>query len=183
MTQLRASWPPDPFRYLEGRLCVGGLPLDEVVAATGTPAYVYDLDAVAAAYRRVAAAFEPLGARVLYAVKANANLAVLATLAGLGSGFDVVSGGELVRVLRAGGDPGACVFASVGKTTEELELAVGHGVTVHVESADELDALRSEEHTSELQSLTNLVCRLLLEKKKKKVMKQSQQKLNKSRTK
>jgi diaminopimelate decarboxylase len=139
----RGPWPPDPFRYLDGRLCVGGLPLDEVVAATGTPAYVYDLDAVAAAYRRVAAAFEPIGGRVLYAVKANANLAVLATLARLGAGFDVVSGGELVRVLRAGGDPATCVFASVGKTGEELALAVGHGVTVHVESADELDALRA----------------------------------------
>jgi diaminopimelate decarboxylase len=137
----RVPWPPDPFRYRDGRLFVSDLPLDEVVAGTGTPAYVYDLDAVAAAYRRVAAAFAPLGARVLYAVKANANLAVLGTLAGLGSGFDVVSGGELVRVLRAGGDPEACVFASVGKTTEELALAVGHGVTVHVESADELDAL------------------------------------------
>ena len=137
----RVPWPPDPYHYLDGRLCVGDLPLEEVVADTGTPAYVYDLDAVAAAYRRVAAAFEPLGARVLYAVKANANLAVLGTLAGLGSGFDVVSGGELVRVLRAGGDPEACVFAGVGKTSEELALAVGHGVTVHVESADELDAL------------------------------------------
>ena len=138
----RAPWPPDPFHYHDGRLYVRDLPLDEVVADTGTPAYVYDLDAVAAAYRRVAAAFEPLGARVLYAVKANSNLALLATLAGLGSGFDVVSGGELVRVLRAGGDPEATVFASVGKTTEELALAVGQGVTVHVESADELDALR-----------------------------------------
>ena len=138
----RPPWPPDPFHYLDGRLCVSGLPLDEVVADTGTPAYVYDLDAVAAAYRRVAAAFEPLGARVLYAVKANSNLALLATLAGLGSGFDVVSGGELVRVLRAGGDPEATVFASVGKTTEELALAVGQGVTVHIESADELNALR-----------------------------------------
>ena len=139
----RVPWPPDPYHYLDGRLYVGDLPLEEVVADTGTPAYVYDLDAVAAAYRRVAAAFEPLGARVLYAVKANANLAVLGTLAGLGSGFDVVSGGELVRVLRAGGDPEACVFAGVGKTTEELALAVGHGVTVHVESADELDALQA----------------------------------------
>jgi diaminopimelate decarboxylase len=137
----RVPWPPDPFHYVDGRLYVRDLPLEEVVADTGTPAYVYDLDAVAAAYRRVAAAFEPLGARVLYAVKANANLAVLGTLAGLGSGFDVVSGGELVRVLRAGGDPQACVFAGVGKTAEELALAVGHGVTVHVESADELDAL------------------------------------------
>jgi diaminopimelate decarboxylase len=139
----RVPWPPDPYHYLDGRLYVGDLPLEEVVADTGTPAYVYDLDAVAAAYRRVAAAFEPLGARVLYAVKANANLAVLGTLAGLGSGFDVVSGGELVRVLRAGGDPEACVFAGVGKTTEELAMAVGHGVTVHVESADELDALQA----------------------------------------
>jgi diaminopimelate decarboxylase len=139
----RATWPPDPFGYADGRLCVGGLPLDEVVAATGTPAYVYDLDAVAAAYRRVAAAFEPLGGRVLYAVKANANLAVLATLARLGAGFDVVSGGELLRVLRAGGDPEATVFAGVGKTEEELAVAVANGVTVHVESADELDALRA----------------------------------------
>jgi diaminopimelate decarboxylase len=139
----RPPWPPDPFRDADGRLCVGGLALDEVVAATGTPAYVYDLDAVAAAYRRVAAAFEPLGGRVLYAVKANANLAVLATLARLGAGFDVVSGGELLRVLRAGGDPGATVFAGVGKTEEELAQAVATGVTVHVESADELDALQA----------------------------------------
>src|SRR5215213_8084227 len=139
----RVPWPPDPFSYGDGRLCVGGLALEEVVAATGTPAYVYDLDAVAAAYRRAAAAFEPIGGRVLYAVKANANLAVLATLAGLGAGFDVVSGGELVRVLRAGGDPAATVFAGVGKTADELALAVGHGVTVHVESADELEALEA----------------------------------------
>jgi diaminopimelate decarboxylase len=138
-----AAWPPDPFAYLDGRLCVDGLPLDEVVADAGTPAYVYALDAVAAAYRRVAAAFAPIGGRVLYAVKANSNLAVLATLARRGAGFDVVSGGELLRVLRAGGDPAATVFASVGKTEEELALAVGHGVTVHVESADELAALQA----------------------------------------
>jgi len=138
-----AAWPPDPFAYLDGRLCVDGLPLDELVADAGTPAYVYALDGVAAAYRRVAAAFAPIGGRVLYAVKANSNLAVLATLARHGAGFDVVSGGELLRVLRAGGDPAATVFASVGKTEEELALAVGHGVTVHVESADELAALQA----------------------------------------
>ncbi len=138
-----ATWPPDPFAYLDGRLCVDGLPLDGLVDDAGTPAYVYALDAVAAAYRRVAAAFAPIGGRVLYAVKANSNLAVLATLARHGAGFDVVSGGELLRVLRAGGDPAATVFASVGKTEEELALAVGHGVTVHVESADELAALQA----------------------------------------
>src|SRR4029453_128470 len=71
MTQSRPPRPPAPFRYREGRLCVGGLALDEVVAATGTPAYVYDLDAVAAAYRRVAAALEPPGGGGLYALKGN----------------------------------------------------------------------------------------------------------------
>jgi diaminopimelate decarboxylase len=132
-----------PFAYVDGRLHVGGLPLDEVVAATGTPAYVYDLDAVAAAFRRVAAALAPLGGRVLFSVKANANLAVLQRLAGLGAGFDVVSGGELLRVLEAGGDPKATVLAGVGKTAAELALACRHGVVVHVESADELAALQA----------------------------------------
>jgi diaminopimelate decarboxylase len=132
-----------PFGYRDGVLRVGDLPLDQVVAATGTPAYVYDLDAVAAAWRRVAAAFEPLGGQVLFAVKANSNLAVLSRLAGTGAGFDVVSGGELLRVLRAGGDPARTVFASVGKTGQELALAVEHGVLVHVESADELEALQA----------------------------------------
>ena len=131
-----------PFAYADGVLAVGGLPLEQAVAATGTPAYVYSLDAVAAAFRRVAAAFAPLGCTVLYAVKANANLAVLRTLVRLGAGFDVVSGGELLRVLAAGGRGGRVVFAGVGKTDAELDLAVEHGVTVHVESADELDALQ-----------------------------------------
>ena len=132
-----------PFAYRDGRLHVEGLPLDEVVAATGTPAYVYSLDAVAGAYRRVAAAFEPLGAGVLYSVKANASLAVLERLAALGAGFDAVSGGELLRVLAAGGDPAATVLAGVGKTEAELALACSRGVTVHVESAEELDALQA----------------------------------------
>ena len=132
-----------PFAYQDGVLHVGGLPLDQVVAATGTPAYVYDLDAIAAAWRRVASAFQPLGGEALYAVKANSNLAVLSRLASSGAGFDVVSGGELLRVLRAGGDPARTVFAGVGKTTEELALAVEHGVLVHVESADELEALQA----------------------------------------
>jgi diaminopimelate decarboxylase len=132
-----------PFAYRDGVLCVGDLPLDQAIAATGTPAYVYDLDAVAATWGRVAAAFQPLGAEALYAVKANSNLAVLSRLARTGAGFDVVSGGELLRVLRAGGDPARTVFAGVGKTDQELALAVEHGVLVHAESADELEALQA----------------------------------------
>ena len=132
-----------PFGYRDGVLHVGGLPLDQVVAATGTPAYVYDLDAIAAAWRRVAEAFRPIGGEALFAVKANSNLAVLSRLAREGAGFDVVSGGELLRVLRAGGDPARTVYAGVGKTDGELALAIEHGVTVHVESADELSALQA----------------------------------------
>jgi diaminopimelate decarboxylase len=131
-----------PFTYVDGVLSAGGLPLDQVVAGTGTPAYVYDLDWVAAAWQRLAAAVAAIGGRGLYSVKANANLALLRRLAGMGAGFDVVSGGELVRVLRAGADPGPVVFAGVGKTETELALAVEHGVMVHVESADELDLLQ-----------------------------------------
>jgi diaminopimelate decarboxylase len=134
--------PEQPFAYHGGVLCVGGLPLDQVVELSGTPAYVYDLDAVAAAWQHVADAFAPLDGRTLYAVKANSNLALLARLARLGAGFDVVSGGELVRLLRAGGDPARTVFAGVGKTDEELELAVRRDVLVNVESADELRALQ-----------------------------------------
>ena len=133
--------PRQPFAYRDGVLCVGGLPLDRVVESTGTPAYVYDLDAVEAAWRECADAFAPLGAQVLFAVKANSNLAVLSRMARLGAGFDVVSGGELVRLLRAGGDPARTVFAGVGKTRDELELAVRRDVMLNVESAEELDAL------------------------------------------
>ena len=111
----------EPFRYRDGVLHVGGLPVDQLVGAAGTPLYLYDLDAVADAYRRLEAAFRP--GQVLYSVKANGNLALLRRLAGLGAGFDVVSGGELLRVLRAGGRPGRVVFAGVGKTREELRLA------------------------------------------------------------
>jgi diaminopimelate decarboxylase len=131
-----------PFAYLDGVLHVGGLPLDRVVAETGTPAYVYDLDAVAAAWRRLGAALAPIGGRGLFSVKANANLALLRRLAGLGASFDVVSGGELLRVLRAGADPALVVFAGVGKTAAELALATEHGVLLHVESVDELDLLQ-----------------------------------------
>jgi diaminopimelate decarboxylase len=122
-------------------LRVGGVSVADAVAATGTPAYVYALDDVEAAYRRVAAAFAPMGAEVLYAVKANGNLAVLRRLAAAGCGFTVVSGGELTRVLAAGPTTGTVVLAGRGTSAEEHALAVRHGAVVHVQSADELAAL------------------------------------------
>jgi diaminopimelate decarboxylase len=130
-----------PFSFREGVLHAGGLAVDELAAAAGTPLYLYVLDAVEAAYRRLQRAFHP--ARILYSVKANGNLALLRRLAAIEAGFDVVSGGELLRVLRAGGHPDQIVFAGVGKTAAELALAVRCGVVLHVESADELAALQA----------------------------------------
>jgi diaminopimelate decarboxylase len=130
-----------PFCYRGGILHAGGLAVDELAAGAGTPVYLYALDAVEDAYRLLQSAFHP--GRVLYSVKANGSLALLRRLAALGAGFDVVSGGELLRVLRAGGHPGQTVFAGVGKTPEELDLAVRSGVVLHVESADELAALQA----------------------------------------
>jgi diaminopimelate decarboxylase len=130
-----------PFRYRDGGLYAGRLAVGELATAAGTPLYLYVLDAVEAAYRRLRTAFRP--GRVLYSVKANGNLTLLRRLAAMGAGFDVVSGGELLRVLRAGGRPTRTVFAGVGKTPEELELGVRCGVVLHVESADELAALEA----------------------------------------
>lgn len=131
-----------PFTYEQGRLCVDTVPVDDVVGGVGTPAYVYSLDAMAASYRTLQEAFAEFSPEIFYSVKANSNLAVLRHLRSLGAGFDVVSGGELTRVLAAGGDPARISFAGVAKTAEELELSVKHGVIVHVESADEVPRLQ-----------------------------------------
>ena len=129
-----------PFSFRQGVLHAGGLAVDELAVAAGTPLYLYVLDAVEAAYRRLQRAFHP--GRILYSVKANGNLALLRRLAAIEAGFDVVSGGELLRVLRAGGRPNRIRFAGVGKTAAELALAVRRGVVLHVELADELAACR-----------------------------------------
>ena len=131
----------DHVRYTDGVLSLDGLALDDIVAEVGSPAYVYSLDVMAAAMERARAAFAPLGGEVSYSVKANSNLAVLARMVRMGTGFDVVSGGELSRVLAVGGDPARTTFAGVGKIDEELALAVRHGVLVNIESSDECEAL------------------------------------------
>ena len=89
--------------------------LREIAETHGTPCFVYSEGAITAAYQDFHDAFSMHPHRICYAVKANSNLAILQTLAALGSGFDIVSGGELARVLRAGGDPGSVVFSGVGK--------------------------------------------------------------------
>ncbi|MCW2887848.1 MAG: diaminopimelate decarboxylase [Streptosporangiaceae bacterium] len=132
-----------PFAYSDGALCVDGTPLAETVAGSGTPAYVYSLDAMVSRHQAISDAYAPLGAQVYYSVKANSNLSVLRALGRVAAGFDVVSGGELTRALAAGMDPARISFAGVGKTDDELGLAVKHGLIVHVESAEELHRLQA----------------------------------------
>jgi diaminopimelate decarboxylase len=134
----------DAFKYLDGELVCEGQPLREIARQVGTPVYVYSRARIESNWRRIASAFAPLKAPVHYAVKANGNLSVLRLLAGLGAGFDVVSGGELFRVLQAGVNPGRIVFAGAGKTDAELGYALDCRVgQINAESADELRALNA----------------------------------------
>lgn len=108
----------------------------------GTPCYVYSRAAITAAYTAFERAFASRPHQICYAVKANSNLAVLNVLARLGAGFDIVSGGELLRVLAAGGDPAKTIFSGVGKTEDEVRLALAHGIKCfNVESGAELDRI------------------------------------------
>lgn len=130
------------FRYVDGRLCAGPVPLADIAARFGTPCYVYSRTAIDASWRAYDAAFAGYPHLVCYAVKANGNLAVLDTLARLGSGFDIVSAGELALVRAAGGDPGRAVFSGVGKRTDEMRAALEAGIRCfNVESASELERL------------------------------------------
>jgi diaminopimelate decarboxylase len=113
-----------------------------IARGVGTPAYVYDATAIRRQYVALDDALQPVPHRIHYSVKANSNLAILGLLRRLGAGVDIVSGGELVRVLRAGFAPGDIVFSGVGKTAAELARALDAGVgVVHVESPAELEAL------------------------------------------
>ena len=128
----------------DGELCADGVPLSRIAAAVGTPAYVYSWSSVREQYRRLEAALDGIDYRICYAVKANSNLAILARLAKLGTGFDIVSGGELERVLRAGGDPAKVVFSGVGKSTEDIDFGIKCGIDAfNVESASELARIES----------------------------------------
>jgi diaminopimelate decarboxylase len=128
-----------PFAYRDGALCAGAVPLAPLAERYGTPLYVYDFDAIAARYHAFSQALGDQPHRICYAVKANSSLALLARLARLGAGFDIVSGGELARVLAAGGDPAKVVFSGVGKSTQELKDALAAGIgCFNVESEPEL---------------------------------------------
>ena len=130
------------FTERDGQLYCDRVPLARVAAEIGTPTYVYSLRALREGYRAYAQALAPLPHVVCYSVKANGTLAILRAFAREGSGFDIVSGGELFRVVRAGGDPRRVVFAGLGKTRDEMAQALAAGILMfNVESPAELDAL------------------------------------------
>jgi diaminopimelate decarboxylase len=127
------------FSYRSGRLYCEGVAVDTLVRRHGTPLYVYSQRTLTRHFRALDLALAPLDHLICFAVKSNSNLAVLRTLADLGSGFDIVSAGELRRVIAAGGDPRRCVFAGVGKTEAEIEYALRRGIyCFNVESEPEL---------------------------------------------
>ncbi|MDB6140130.1 MAG: diaminopimelate decarboxylase [Verrucomicrobiaceae bacterium] len=116
------------FRYVQGRLHAESVDLENLAEKHGTPLYVYSRATIEDHFKRLDGAMGRLDHLVCYAVKANSNLAVLNTIANLGGGFDIVSGGELFRVLKAGGKAANCTFAGVGKTRDEIEYALKEGI-------------------------------------------------------
>jgi len=128
------------FAYRNGMLCAEQAPLDELARRFGTPCYVYSRAAIESAYAEFVRALAGRDAMLCYSVKANSNLAVLALLAELGAGFDIVSGGELARVLAAGGTAGRTFFSGVGKSAAEIEFALAKGIgCINLESEAELE--------------------------------------------
>ena len=131
-----------PFQMKNGELHVENLPLSQIATEFGTPTYVYSKEALTSAFKLFDAGFEGTDHLVCFAVKSNPSLAILNLFAKLGAGFDIVSGGELERVIAAGGDPSKVVFSGVGKTELEMRRALELGIfCFNVESSSELERL------------------------------------------
>src|SRR5262245_34549613 len=131
------------FHYREGYLYCEDVDLTRVAEDFVTPTYVYSAGTILDHYARLDTALAPLDHLICYAVKANSNRAILNLLVRAGAGFDIVSGGELFRVLAAGGDPAKCTFAGVGKSGDEIEYALERGVcSFNIESEAELELIQ-----------------------------------------
>jgi len=149
----------DYFEYRDGNLFAEDVNVTDLAKEYGTPAYVYSRATLERHYKAFDDALSSLPHLVCYAVKANSNLAVLNVLARLGSGFDIVSGGELERVLAAGGEASKVVFSGVGKTRAEMERALEVGIyCFNVESEAELEVL--DEVAGELDKVANISIRV-----------------------
>ncbi len=131
-----------PFTMVNGVMHAGSVSLTAIAEAVGTPTYVYSASDIASQFQQLTADLAGLTHRICYAVKANSNLSVLRSIAELGMSFDIVSGGELQRVVSAGADARSVVFSGVGKTTEEIDFALKLEIgCFNVESASELDRI------------------------------------------
>jgi diaminopimelate decarboxylase len=136
-----------PFAYHDGSLYCEAVPLADLARKAGTPCYVYSGGAILENFRAYDEAFGATPHTVCYAVKANSNLSLLRMLADEGAGFDIVSGGELFRVRRAGGNPARIVFSGVGKTAEEINAALEAGIyAFNCESEPELALIDALAH-------------------------------------
>ena len=132
----------DHFNYRNGRLFAEQVGVEKIAETVGTPVYIYSKATFRDHLQKIQAAYSPLETTICYSVKACGNINILSFLAGLGSGFDVVSGGELYRVLQAGGDPSNVVYAGVGKTDTEIVEALEAGIGYfNIESEAELENL------------------------------------------
>src|SRR5438046_1386850 len=116
------------FRYVGNKLHCEGVVIETLARKFGTPLYVYSQRTLTRHFQELDRAMSPVDHLVCYAMKSNSNQSVLRTIANLGGGFDIVSSGELQRVITAGGHPRKCVFAGVGKTEAEIEFALRRGV-------------------------------------------------------
>ena len=130
------------FSYRKGKLFCEGASVQSLAEKYGTPLYIYSKETISRHFSELDKALGSLDHRICYAVKANSNIAVLRLLANLGAGFDIVSEGELSRVLAAGGDADRCIFAGVGKTEREIELALRKKIyCFNAESLPELERI------------------------------------------
>ncbi|RPI63606.1 MAG: diaminopimelate decarboxylase, partial [Planctomycetaceae bacterium] len=125
----------DSFNYNSGDLFCEGVAVADIVAAAGSPVFIYSTATLLHHYRAIADAFKPLNPLIAYSIKSLSNIHILKLLADAGSGFDVVSGGELARAAAIGADPAKIVYAGVGKTDAEISQAVVAGISLfNVES-------------------------------------------------
>jgi diaminopimelate decarboxylase len=130
------------FHYVGNKLYCEGIAVGTLAKKFGTPLYVYSQRTLTNHFQKLDRAMAPLDHLICFAIKSNSNQSVLRTIANLGGGFDIVSSGELQRVIAAGGDPGKCVFAGVGKTEAEIEFALRRGVySFNAESEPELQRI------------------------------------------
>src|SRR5271154_2814147 len=130
------------FRYIGKRLFCEGIAVETLAKKFGTPLYVYSQKTLTEHFQKLDRALAPLDHLICFAMKSNSNLSVLRTIANLGGGFDIVSGGELQRVIAAGGNPRKCVFAGVGKTEGEIEFALRQNIyCFNAESEPELQRI------------------------------------------